>query len=210
LQHSLNAGGETSSASGNGGSRFTQLAANQQYSVCVNKQRAVGVILLFVLFGPFFILRSPVVPQALVRMIAVSFWAFAMPVAIFWFGIKSHMIRKGGKLYEPQYDDVRPKIERNIRFGVIAFGVFYFFVLSLPFAEDLIQVAIGHRLSRITKAVTYIKHTRGALSQDIGLSGSDKNYYLFYPSKTLRVDNTYEFVVLPQSRVILDYGDLTR
>jgi hypothetical protein len=168
----------------------------------------MGVIIFFVLFGPFFILRSPVVPQALVRMIAVSFWAFAMPVAIFWFGIKSRMIRKGGKLYQPQYGDARPKIERNIRFVVIGFGIFYSFVLSLPFAEDLIQVAVGHRLSRTTKAVTYVRHSGRAPSQDIGLSGSDKNYYLFYPSKTLKVGNTYEFVVLPQSRMILDYDDL--
>jgi hypothetical protein len=80
--------------------------------------------------------------------------------------------------------------------------------LSLPFAEDLIQVAVGHRLSRTTKAVTYVRHSGRAPSQDIGLSGSDKNYYLFYPSKTLKVGNTYEFVVLPQSRMILDYDDL--
>jgi hypothetical protein len=174
----------------------------------VSKQPVVVAIFLIVLFGPFFILRSPSMPQASVRVIAVSFWALAMPVAIFWFGIKSQMILKGGKLYQPQYDDVRPKIERNMRFVVIAFGIFYFFVLSLPFAKDLIQVAISHRLSRTTKAVTYIRHSGRAPSQDIGLTGSDTNYYLFYPSKTLRVGNTYEFVVLPESRVILDYSDL--
>ena len=189
---------------------LANLQPNQRYSECVNKRPAVVAILIIVLFGPFFILRSPSVPQAPVRMIAISFWAFATPAAIFWFGTKSPMIRKGGKLYQPQYDDLRPKIERNMRLVVIAFGIFYFFVLSLPFAKDLIQVAINHRLSRATKTVTYIRHSGRTPSQDIGLTGSDKNYYLFYPSKALRVGNTYEFVVLPESRVILDYADLNR
>ena len=169
----------------------------------------VVVIFLFFLFAPIVILRLPAVSQVVVRMIAVTFWAFAMPMAIFWFGIKSRMIRKGGKLYQPQYDDVRPRIERNIRFALIALCIFYFFVISLPFAKDLIQVAKVRRLLRTSNTVTYIRHSGRAPSQDIGLSGIDKNYYLFYPCKTLKVGKAYEFVVLPRSRLILDYDDLT-
>lgn len=176
----------------------------------MNKRRVVGVVILFVLFAPFVILLSPVVPQTLVRVIVVSLWAFAIPVAIVWFGTKSQMIRKGGKLYQPQYDDVRPHIERNIRFAVIAFGIFYFFVLSLPFAKDLILVVADHKLSRTTAAVTYVRRAPRTVSLDVGLSGSNKNYYLWYPSKALRVGATYEFVFLPQSGVILDYGELKR
>lgn len=176
----------------------------------VNKRLIGVVIFLFVFIGPFLILSSPVVPQVPVRMIAISFWAFAVPIAIFWFGIKAQMIRKGGKLYQPQYEDARPKIERNIRVVVIAFGIFYFFVLSLPFAEDLIQLAVGHKLSRTTNAVTYIRYSRRPPSRDIGLSGNNKDYHLFYQTKTLRVGYTYEFVVLPKSRMILDYDDLKR
>lgn len=164
---------------------------------------------LAIMIIPYLVLRSPDVPQALYRIIVISIWAFCAPVAIVWFGLKSQMIRPGGKLYQSQFDDVRPKIERNMRIFVLAFGIFYFFVLTLPFAEDLIQLANSRKLSRITEEVKYIHSSRGPM-QSIGFSRSDKNYYLYYGTKLLRIGGTYEFVVLPRSRALLDYAELKR
>jgi hypothetical protein len=167
------------------------------------------LVVIAILIGPYLVLLSPDVPQALGRTIAVSIWAFCAPVAIFWFGLKSQMIRPGGKLHQPQFDDVRPKIERNLRILVIAFGIFYFFILTVPFAEDLIQLANSQRLLRIKEEVKYRRFGRGPM-QSIGLSHSDRNYYLFYATKLLRVGGTYEFVVLPRSHVLLDYAEVKR
>lgn len=121
------------------------------------------------------------------------------------------MIRPGGKLAQPQYADVRPKIERNIRIVVLAFGVFFFFILTLPFSEDLIQLAATQKLLRITEVVRS-GHSgyRSGPRLSVSLSGSQKDYTLYYPTKTLNVGDNYEFVVLPRSRVILDYRELAK
>jgi len=167
------------------------------------------LVVIAILLGPYLFLQSPGVPQALGRTIAVSIWAFCAPAAILWFGLKSQMIRPGGKLYQPQFDDVRPKIERNLRILVMAFGVFYFFILTLPFAEDLIQLGNSQKLLRITEEVKYRRSGRGPM-QSIGLSYRDKSYYLFYGTKLLKVGSAYEFVILPRSRMILDYTEFKR
>ena len=116
------------------------------------------------------------------------------------------MIRPGAKLSEPKFGRARPKIEMGLRVLVVAFGVFFFWSLTLPVAEDLVLVAAGQNLLRITKTVKYRRSGRpGNPRESIGLSDEDKPYQLYYPTKALRVGDTYQFVVLPRSRMILDY-----
>src|SRR6476620_10831480 len=113
---------------------------------------------LSILIGPYFVLRLPGVPQTLGRAVAVSILLFGAPVAITWFGLKSQMIRPGAKLYEPQFDRVRPRIELVIRILVLAFGMFFFFVLTIPLGEDLFLLAVGQKPLRIMKTVKYKRY----------------------------------------------------
>jgi hypothetical protein len=83
---------------------------------------------LSIFIAPYLVLRLPGVPQTLGRTIAVSILLLGGPVAIFWFGLKSQMIRPGAKLYQPQFDSVRPRIEWAIRILVLACGAFFLFV----------------------------------------------------------------------------------
>jgi hypothetical protein len=164
------------------------------------------VVVLSILIGPYLVLRLPGAPQAPGRGAIVSVLLLGAPIAIFWFGFKSQMIRSGGKLSEPKFDRARPKIELGIRILVVAFGVFFFWSSTLPVAEDLVLLAAGQNLLRITKTMKYSRSGRpGNPCERIGLSDEDKAYQLCYPTKALRVGDTYEFVVLPRSRMILDY-----
>jgi hypothetical protein len=169
------------------------------------------LVVLGIFVAPYLLLSFPVVPQALGRGIVVSIWLFGFPVAIAWFALKSQMIRPGGKLYQPQFDHVRPKIERNIRILVMAFGVFFAYVATLPFARDLTQLASGEAPIHVTSGVRRIESGyRNPVEKTIAFSEGGKNYYLWYPSKSLQVGRTYAFVVLPRSRIILDYHELSR
>ena len=165
------------------------------------------VVVLSILIGPYLVLRLPGAPQVPARGAMVSVLLLAAPVAISWFGFKSQMIRPGAPLAEPKFDKVRPKIELGLRILVVAFGVFFFWIMTVPVAEDLVLLAAGQNLLRITKTVKYYRRSgsRGYPSIRIGLSDEDKTFELYYPSKPLRVGETYEFVVLPRSRMILDY-----
>jgi hypothetical protein len=169
------------------------------------------LVVLGIFVAPYLVLSFPAVPQALGRGIIVSIWLFGFPVAVAWFVLKSRMIRPGGKLYQPQFDDVRPKIERGIRILAMAFGVFFAYVATLPFARDLTQLASGEAPIHVTSEVTRKESGyRNLVEETITFSAGGKNYYLWYPSRSLRVGRTYAFVVLPRSRIILDYRELGR
>jgi hypothetical protein len=144
------------------------------------------LVAVVIFLAPYLILSSSRVPQELGRGIIVSIWLFCFPVAISWFALKSQMIRPGGKLYQPRFDDVRPTIERNIRILVMAFGVFFVYFATLPFARDLIQLASGEAPLQITSQVKLQESGyRNLVEKTIGLSQGGKNYYLWYPSKSI-------------------------
>lgn len=169
------------------------------------------LVFMVIVFAPRFILFLAV-PQALVRGVAVSMWLFGFPVAAVWFALKSQMIRPGGKLYRPESDSVRPTIERNIRIIVLAFSVFVVYVETLPLAHDLIALYDHRAPVRISKQVKSIDrgYRNMGIEETISFSDGGKSSYLWYPTTVLRSGSTYDFVVLPQSRMILDYHELTR
>jgi len=160
---------------------------------------------LLILVIPYFVLSVPGISQTMVRTVTVSALLFAAPVAILWFGLKSEMIRPGAKLHQPQFDGVRPQIERNLRLLVLAFCAIVLYFGTIPIAKDLLRLAAGQKPLHITETV--IRESQGFKSPllSVGLSHDTKDYYLYYRIKPLLVGHTYEFVVLPQSRLILDY-----
>jgi hypothetical protein len=83
--------------------------------------------------------------------------------------------------------------------------VFFFSVLTLPLGEDLFLLAVDQKPLRIKKTVKYKRYGTRRPSVSLGLSDEDEEYKLYYPTKSLRNGDTYEFVVLPRSRTVLDY-----
>jgi len=102
-------------------------------------------VFLLILVIPYFVLSVPGISQTMVRTVIVSALLFAAPLAILWFGLKSQMIRPGAKLYQPQFDGVRPRIERNIRLLVLAFCAIVFYFGTIPIAKDLLRLATGQK-----------------------------------------------------------------
>ena len=116
------------------------------------------------------------------------------------------------RIYQSRFDAVRPQIERNLRIIVVAFVLFWLYFETLPFGHDLIQLQAGRALPRITKEVKHVDSGYRAMGiqKTIGFASERENYYLWYSSKFLRVGDTYEFVVPPSSRIILDYRVLNQ
>ena len=170
------------------------------------------LVFVAIVIVPHLILSLTTVPQALGRGIIVAIWLFGFPVAGVWFAVKSQMIRPGGKLYQPRFDAIRPQIERNLRIIVVAFVLFWLYFETLPFGHDLIELQAGRALPRITREVKNVDSGYRAMGiqKTIGFASERENYYLWYSSKFLRVGDTYEFVVLPSSRIILDYRELNQ
>ena len=163
------------------------------------------LVFLLVILAPYIALSLPGVPQASGRTVFVAVFLVGAPVATLWFGFKSQMIRPGAKLYQPQFASVRPQIERKIRILVFAFAAFFIYLLTLPFTEDLVRWARGREPMRIIQEVTHESAGFRSPWLSVGLSHGARNYYLFYGTKPLQLGHRYEFVVLPQSRLILDY-----
>lgn len=162
-------------------------------------------IILLAFVAPYLFLHLSGVAPTVVRIATISLFAFGGPIAILWFGLKSQMIRPGGKLYQPKFDGVRPQIERNMRILVLAFGCFVLYFLTLPFGIDLFRLATGEKPLRIMETVTHESRSFRSPVLSVSFSDEAKDYELFYPTKPLLAGHTYQLVVLPRSRLILDY-----
>jgi hypothetical protein len=104
--------------------------------------KPVNLFRVSVLVIPFVIVSLPGLPQWLGRTIATSILLFSFTVGVFWYGLspRTKMILPSGKFSQPQYDSLRPSIERNIRVLVVLFGVFIFYYLTFPFSMDLARL----------------------------------------------------------------------
>jgi hypothetical protein len=176
-----------------------------------NKSRFIlKASVFFLLFVFPYWLISLSSPQPWIsRAIAVSLFLVLMISATFWYGLssKTRMIMPGGTLSQPQFDDMRPQMERRIRIFVVLFGVFASIVMGIPFARDLIQLSATRDPIRITAtAVDKSVPLFGLwfLEQSVRISRPGLEYHLFYSLQPLRVGQKYEFLILPRSRVILD------
>ena len=78
---------------------------------------------------------------------------------------------------------------------------------TLPFARELTELHAHHGPARISKQVRRVDsgYQNMGIYETISFSDGGKSSYLWYPTTVLRIGSTYEFVVLPHSRMILDY-----
>lgn len=160
------------------------------------------VTFVFVFLLPAIVVSLPWGPIWLRRTIAVSSFTFFMTVGIFWFGLspKSKMFREG--------TPPRPKSELGIRIAVVAFGILFFVYQTSPLASDLFHLVTGEKPAKFTATVTYRTSAFagvlvGERSVRFGRGGA--SYYLYYSwTSRLNEGESYEFTVLPRSRMILD------
>jgi len=150
------------------------------------------------------------IPVTIGRTIAVSSFFFFLPIAILVYGLnpKTRMILPAGKFSEPRYDKARQKIELAIRLCVVLFGIFVLVTDTLPFTTDLIHRATGEKPTEFTATVTDTSAGLGAVlvgKRSVRFSPRDDSYYLLYCWSQLKIGHTYEFSVLPRSRMILDF-----
>jgi hypothetical protein len=169
--------------------------------------RGIAIFLLFIL--PFAVVSLPGIPTAAGRLVAVSSLLFAGPVIFLWYGVnpKSKIIGERAKLSEK----ARPHVERIARVLIVAFAVFFVYVLTVPFATDLFYYAKGKE-----KPITIVGVIKDKsvplfglwfLKQGVRLSYGAKSYALLYSWTPIRFDRSYEFVILPRSRMILDFRE---
>jgi hypothetical protein len=170
------------------------------------------VAALFFFIFPVMMVSFPGIPIWLGRAAAVSIFFFFMTVAIFWFGLspKSKMIQ-GGPLTEPRFEKTRRKIDLGIRSAVIAFGLIFLFYKTLPLASDLFHLSIGEKPAKFTARVAYETSSLGGVffgERSVRFARDGMSYTVFYSwTSPLRVGTSYEFIVLPRSRLILDFHE---
>jgi hypothetical protein len=171
------------------------------------------LFLFLFLVLPYIIVSLPGVPQWFGRTIATSMFIVLMPAFMLWYGLspRTKMIGASGKLSQPQYDSVRPTIEKNIRVFFVLVGVVSFVYLTVPFGTDLVRLMGDEKPLNITGAVkdkSVPLFGLWFLNQAVHISQETKvKYNLYYSWKPLRVGETYQFVVLPRSRVILEFRE---
>ena len=166
-----------------------------------------GVILVL----PYFLIYAPGVSPCLGRAVAISIPILFLTVGVFWYGInpRAVFIRPTGRLSEPKFGGLRPRIEVGIRIAVIAFGLAVAFGVTIPFLVDIVTFARGYEPHKVTAVVEH--QTRplmvtSYLMQSVELSGNGAReyYHLLYSTVPLEVGKTYQFTVLPRSHMILD------
>jgi hypothetical protein len=173
-------------------------------------KRMHWLAIFFIFVFPVVIVSLPGVPIWLGRAVAVSIFFFFLDVGIFWYGLnpKSKMIL-GGTLAEARFDKTRPKIELGIRICVIAFGLVLIVYKVLPLASDLFHLSTGEKPAGFTAKVIYETSSFGGLllgERSVRFAREGASYTLFYSwTSPLRVGESYEFVVLPRSRLVLDF-----
>lgn len=175
--------------------------------------KLVNVFRVFVFVIPFVVVSLPAIPQSIGRTIATSIFMFSLTVGVFWYGLssKTKMILPSGKLSQPEYDSVRPMIERGIRVFIVLFGTFFFYYVTFPFSVDLARLAGGETPLRITGVVRNMSVPLFGLwfvEQSVRVfPETDIKYRLYYSWKPLRAGETYEFAVLPRSRAIIEFHE---
>ena len=153
----------------------------------------------------------PIVPSVVGRAVAVSSFIFFMAAASSWYGLnpKVRMTRPGRKLNEPRFDVVRPHIEIALHALVVWAGFLFVLLVAVPLAADLVQLERGEKLAKFTGRIIRRTSGFGGLllgERSVQFVRGGESYYLFYCWRaSLHAGQTYEFTVLPRSRMILDF-----
>jgi hypothetical protein len=169
------------------------------------------IFLALVLVVPYILLSLPGVPPWLGRTIAISILAFASTSFCFLAGLipKMSLISVGPKLRRPEFDAIRPKLERNLRLFVLGLGALVFFFFTLPITEDVIHLCAGEKPVQIVETPLSASTPFGVwfLVQFIRFSPTEGSYSLLYSFTRVHAGKKYEFLTLPESHMVLEFHE---
>jgi hypothetical protein len=171
-----------------------------------------NIFLALVFLIPCLLVSLPGMPPWLARAIAVSVLVLGGTSFFFLAGLvpKLKLVSVGPKLLRPEFDAIRPKLERNLRLFVLALGAFMFFFVTLPVTEDIIHLCAGEKPVQIFETPRSTSTLFGAwfLVQFVRFSSAEGNNILLYSVNRVRAGRKYEFLVLPRSHLIMDFHEL--
>jgi hypothetical protein len=170
---------------------------------------AVPAIVLLVI--PYLLLSVPGVPPPLGRTIGASILCLGAASFFILGGLvpKLKLISVGPKLRRPEFDDIRPMLERRLRLIAIGLGVFMLF-LARPLVVDVVHLCKGERPVQIVEIPRSTSSVFGLwfLVQFVNVSPSEPSHTLIYSVSPIRAGRKYEFLLLPRSHLILDFHEL--
>jgi hypothetical protein len=182
--------------------------------LCAVRAMSTRNIFLAIMFlTPCVLLSVPSIPPWLGRTIAVFILALGSTLFFLLAGLvpKLKWVSVGSKLRRPEFDAIRPKMEQRLRLFVLILGAFVFLFGTLPVMEDVVHLCAGEKPVQITETPQSTSTLFGTwfLAQFVNFP-SEKSCSLFYSMKRVRVGEEYDFLILPRSRVIVDFHDLDR
>ncbi len=120
------------------------------------------------------------------------------------------IIKKDGKLNNKEYSKIRPRVEFAIRIIILCVGLTAFWFLLLPQMKDVYRLIISKQDPEILRGIVENVSTGpGALfickSVEFKIDSGEtiKRLYM-YPSRSVKLGKEYDFVILPQSKFILE------
>lgn len=164
------------------------------------------------IIGPF-ILVVLIDPDWLARLIGIVYFTFGIPAILFWyaFGPKRNLGSEGRTIW-PDYILKRfgDKVFVGTRILLLGLAITSLYLMTIPLAKDIVVVVGSGQPLKQTQLVTQTRcnSMTGWILQHVTLSENNvinTEYSAFYfPPRQIMQQNTYQFLYLPNSRIILD------
>lgn len=167
----------------------------------------------FAIFGPY-ILVLILEPDWFARLIGISYFAFGVPGALLWyaFGPRKNLGSEGRTIW-PSYILKRfgDKVFLGTRLLLFGLALIALYLITIPLAKDILIIANSGQPLNQTKLVTQTRGNSitGWVLEHVTLEGEGRvnvdEYSAFYfPPRRIMQNNKYEFLYIPNSRIILD------
>jgi hypothetical protein len=126
------------------------------------------------------------------------------------------MVKEGGKLTRPEYSKMGSYVAFGFRVFFCLTGLTLLFWGVVPIGIDVGLLMFNREPVVIHGNIKYNNSAFGLwfMYQGVGVetyTGNTKHYHLLYSTKQrLPVDNSYELLVLPRSKIVLKAKEITR
>ncbi len=151
------------------------------------------------------------------RVIGLTIVFFVTIPLLLYLGLnkKIKIIKAKGKINKvDQLKGKKDVIELGIRFMIVSFAIGFLFLFIIPFARDIYFLANEGTPLVTEQKIISNNSTFGAwfLSQTIQLEMNKKTncYFLYSLKKRIRKNKSYEFKILPHSRLIVEVNEMEK
>lgn len=164
-------------------------------------------IATLLLFGPI-LLIAVVDPSWVGRFISIIMWATVAPAYALVVGLNPHskFLRDNSPLYK-RFS--KSNIDLFNRSAVLVFAVAFLYFFTLPVFKDAVAIAQDKAPLEITSMVPAANQGKFLIGETLELASSpsaeSKTYYAYYfAPRFIMQGQTYEFLYLPNSHMIVD------